>query len=225
MSKIFSSGTKLVSGALDGEVEDYVVKIFQPDPGDIRFTNIVWRVGETVKVEWVSVSNIEYLLEHDLQENSQKVGQQLRSALEGLAEEHEVIGEVRGKGLMIGVELVEAGTTTPNAGAAGQIMESTREAGLLIGKGGLHGNALRIAPPLSLTEEEATRRMSSQKDDAFRAKFAHVVITNSGDRHKLARQVARLWHTRVAPTRFVAVSILVAAVVAGGALLVMRRRR
>jgi len=50
-------------GALDGEVEDYTVDICQPDPGTIRFTNIVWQVGDTVRVEWVSVTNIEYLLE------------------------------------------------------------------------------------------------------------------------------------------------------------------
>ncbi len=56
---------------------------------------------------------------------------------------------------MIGVELVKGGTKEPNAAAATAIMESSREAGLLIGKGGLYGNALRIAPPLTLTEEEA----------------------------------------------------------------------
>jgi 4-aminobutyrate aminotransferase len=56
---------------------------------------------------------------------------------------------------MIGVELVEPGTKTPNPAAASKIMEKTRERGLLVGKGGLHGNALRIAPPLSLTQEEA----------------------------------------------------------------------
>ena len=101
-------------------------------------------------------ANIEYLLSEDLQTNSQKVGQQLRSAIEDLGETEEMIGEVRGKGLMIGVELVEPGTKNPNAKAAKAIMESAREQGLLIGSGGLHGNALRIAPPLSLTEEEAT---------------------------------------------------------------------
>jgi 4-aminobutyrate aminotransferase len=55
---------------------------------------------------------------------------------------------------MIGVELVVPGGLEPNPGAAGRIMEAARERGLLIGKGGLHGNALRIAPALTLTEEE-----------------------------------------------------------------------
>jgi 4-aminobutyrate aminotransferase len=103
-----------------------------------------------------ALANLEFLLEADLQTNAQKVGQQLRSALEDLGDRVGIVGEVRGKGLMIGVELVEPGTKTPNAAAASQIMERAREGGLLIGKGGLYGNGLRIAPPLSLTEDEAT---------------------------------------------------------------------
>jgi len=101
-------------------------------------------------------ANIEYLLEQDLQTNSQKVGQQLKSAIEDLGETEEIIGEVRGKGLMIAVELVEPGSKTPNVAATKAIMERARQDGLLLGSGGMHGNALRIAPPLSLTEEEAT---------------------------------------------------------------------
>jgi 4-aminobutyrate aminotransferase len=100
-------------------------------------------------------ANIEYLLEQDLQTNAQKVGQHLRSAIEDLGERQEIIGEVRGKGLMIGVELVEPGTKNPSKAATKAIMESAREQGLLIGAGGLSGNVLRIAPPLSLTEAEA----------------------------------------------------------------------
>ncbi len=100
-------------------------------------------------------ANIEFMLEEDLQTNSQKVGQQLKSAIEDLGETEEIIGEVRGKGLMIGVELVEKGTREPNTAAAAAIMESSREQGLLLGKGGLYGNCLRVAPPLSITEGEA----------------------------------------------------------------------
>ncbi|MDJ0792196.1 MAG: aspartate aminotransferase family protein [Acidimicrobiia bacterium] len=102
-----------------------------------------------------ALANIEYLIEHDLQTNTQKVGQQLRSRIDHLADEFEIIGEVRGKGLMIGIELVHPGGTSPNVGAAAQIMEEAKSGGLLLGKGGLYGNSLRIAPPLSLTEEEA----------------------------------------------------------------------
>jgi 4-aminobutyrate aminotransferase len=71
-----------------------------------------------------------------------------------LSEELEIVGEVRGKGLMIGVELVRPdGSPAPETASA--VLEAAREEGLLIGKGGLYGNSLRLAPALSITEEEA----------------------------------------------------------------------
>ena len=60
-----------------------------------------------------ALANLDYLITHDLQENAHKVGQQLRNDLDRLATEVPEIGEVRGKGLMLGVELVEAGSKTP----------------------------------------------------------------------------------------------------------------
>jgi 4-aminobutyrate aminotransferase len=56
---------------------------------------------------------------------------------------------------MIGVELVEPGTNRPDSHGAAEVMEQARKRGLLVGKGGMYGNVLRIAPPLSLTEAEA----------------------------------------------------------------------
>lgn len=101
-----------------------------------------------------ALANLDYLLDHDLQSNAHKVGNHLMQSLIPLGEGLESIGEVRGKGLMIGIELVNAdGSPAPEKASAA--LEATREEGLLIGKGGLYGNSLRIAPPLSLTEEEA----------------------------------------------------------------------
>jgi 4-aminobutyrate aminotransferase len=102
-----------------------------------------------------ALATLDYVERHDVQTNAYKVGNRLRTGLDHLAEEHAIVGEVRGKGLMIGVELVLPGGIEPNAAAASSILEAARERGLLIGKGGLHGNALRIAPPLTLTETEA----------------------------------------------------------------------
>ncbi|MEA2000788.1 MAG: aspartate aminotransferase family protein, partial [Actinomycetota bacterium] len=98
-----------------------------------------------------ALANLEYLLDHDLQTNSYKVGRQLRSDLERLQDEVPNIGDVRGKGLMIGVEFVQPGGSEPDAPAAARVLEEARAGGLLIGKGGLHGNVLRVAPPLSIT--------------------------------------------------------------------------
>jgi 4-aminobutyrate aminotransferase len=102
-----------------------------------------------------ALANLEYVLENDLQTNAYKVGNHLRSRFDGLAERSEIIGEVRGKGLMLGIELVRPGTREPNPPAAAAVMEQARAEGLLIGKGGMYGNVLRIAPALTLTEEEA----------------------------------------------------------------------
>ena len=71
------------------------------------------------------------------------------------AAEQPIVGEVRGKGLMVGVECVEPHTHRPAPGVAAQIMEAARRGGVLVGKGGLYGNVLRIAPPLSITDDEA----------------------------------------------------------------------
>jgi len=101
-----------------------------------------------------ALANIEYVLKNDLQTNSLKVGNRLMQELVPLTEELAVIGEVRGKGLMIGIELVGPdGEPAPEKAAAA--LEATRAEGLLIGKGGLYGNGIRIAPPLSITEKEA----------------------------------------------------------------------
>ena len=96
---------------------------------------------------------LDYIDDHDLQANCKARGDQLMRGLR--AANSPFVGEVRGKGLMIGVELIEPGTTTPNTAAAKQMLEETKKRGLLIGKGGLHKNVLRIGPPMTLTEAEA----------------------------------------------------------------------
>jgi 4-aminobutyrate aminotransferase len=102
-----------------------------------------------------ALANLEYVIEHDLQTNASKVGRHLKNRIDGLAERSDLVGEVRGKGLMLGVELIKPGSKTPNAPAAAAVMEAAKREGLLIGKGGVYGNVLRIAPPLTLTEAEA----------------------------------------------------------------------
>jgi 4-aminobutyrate aminotransferase len=82
------------------------------------------------------------------------VGNQLKDGLHHLADDVPEIAEVRGRGLMIGVEFAK-GDGTPDPGLTAGVMEAAKAEGLLIGKGGLYGNTLRIAPPLSVTEEEA----------------------------------------------------------------------
>jgi 4-aminobutyrate aminotransferase len=107
-----------------------------------------------------ALANLGYLLENDLQTNAYKVGQRLKSGLVDIQSRNPAIGDVRGKGLMLGVEFVHPGGKTPDAALTAAVMEEAKSAGLLIGKGGLHGNTLRIAPPLSVTEAEADEGLS-----------------------------------------------------------------
>ena len=78
-----------------------------------------------------------------------------------------IIGDVRGKGLMVGVELVVDETSndrTPNVVAVDQIMEETKKRGLLIGRGGLYGNTLRIAPALNIGSDEIKEALTILKE-------------------------------------------------------------
>ncbi|WP_327373371.1 aspartate aminotransferase family protein [Streptomyces sp. NBC_01216] len=102
------------------------------------------------------LANLGYLLEHDLQGNARRVGGLLLERLRGAAAGVDAVREVRGRGLMIGIELTRPGTDEADPAAAGAVLEAARGAGLLIGKGGGHNTScLRVAPPLSLTVAEA----------------------------------------------------------------------
>jgi len=80
----------------------------------------------------------------------------LRGSVLELQEKHSIIGEVRGMGLMLGIELVQdRKTKAPATTETAQIMEASRENRILLGKGGLYGNVLRISPALNVTREDA----------------------------------------------------------------------
>lgn len=101
------------------------------------------------------LANLEVLLRDDLQGNARRMGERMLAALKPL-EKLDVVGEVRGKGLMLAVETVQAADGyTPDPAAATAVLEGCRARGVLVGKGGLYGNVLRIAPPLSITADEA----------------------------------------------------------------------
>jgi 4-aminobutyrate aminotransferase len=93
-------------------------------------------------------ATLDYILDHDLQANAAKVGERIIAGLRATAEELDTVTEVRGKGLMFAIEM-----TGPEL--AVRVLEEARARGLLIGKGGLYGDTLRMAPPLNLTEDEA----------------------------------------------------------------------
>jgi alanine-glyoxylate transaminase/(R)-3-amino-2-methylpropionate-pyruvate transaminase len=99
---------------------------------------------------------LEVIDEDGIQANAARIGARLKAGFEDLARRHDLIGDVRGLGLMLGIELVkDHATKAPAKEECARVFERCRELGLLIGKGGLHGNVLRIKPPMCLTAADA----------------------------------------------------------------------
>ncbi|XP_048571825.1 alanine--glyoxylate aminotransferase 2 homolog 1, mitochondrial-like [Triticum urartu] len=84
------------------------------------------------------------------------VGAHLVERLKSLQQKHEIIGDVRGRGLMLGVELVTDRTEkTPAKAETAVLFEKLKDLGVLVGKGGLHGNVFRIKPPMCFSKDDA----------------------------------------------------------------------
>lgn len=102
------------------------------------------------------LATLEVIDNENIQQNAKRVGDHLKHRLLELQERHALIGDVRGMGLMLGVELVrDRKTKEPANTEAADVMEKAKERGLIIGKGGLFGNTLRIKPPMCLNKDDA----------------------------------------------------------------------
>ena len=114
-------------------------------------------------------ATIEVIEEDRLMDNADTVGSYYRQGLESLQQKHELIGDVRGMGLMQALELVKnRNSKEPAPQETTQFMEECRKRGLLVGKGGLYGNVIRTSPPLNIAKsdvDDAIKRM----DEAFTA--------------------------------------------------------
>jgi 4-aminobutyrate aminotransferase/(S)-3-amino-2-methylpropionate transaminase len=99
------------------------------------------------------LASIETMRAEDLAGAARRIEQTMRVRLEALAGKFDVIGDVRGRGAMLAVELVEPGTTTPNAALTGQIAAACHQQGLITLTAGTFGNVLRFLPPLVIGED------------------------------------------------------------------------
>ena len=101
------------------------------------------------------LATLDVLLEDHYQARAKEVGAYLRAGLCKLAERHALIDDVRGAGLMLGVELVTDRTTkAPATAETAAVFERCKDLGVLLGKGGLYGNVLRIKPPMCITKDD-----------------------------------------------------------------------
>jgi 4-aminobutyrate aminotransferase/(S)-3-amino-2-methylpropionate transaminase len=104
-----------------------------------------------------ALANILFIEEEDLPSRATETGQYAMQKLKTLQEQNPIIGEVRGLGLMIGVELVRDEKLTPASAEAEAIRDSLLKQGVLVGVGGVYGNVVRFQPPLIITKEQIDR--------------------------------------------------------------------
>jgi 4-aminobutyrate aminotransferase-like enzyme/Ser/Thr protein kinase RdoA (MazF antagonist) len=111
--------------------------------------------GNTVACA-VGLAVLDVLEREGLQENARRVGEYLRQGLRALAERHTRIGDVRGTGLIVGVELVrDRETLEPASSETHAVINRMRELGVLVGRAGQQGNVIKIRPPLVFSEPDA----------------------------------------------------------------------
>jgi 4-aminobutyrate aminotransferase-like enzyme len=116
-----------------------------------------------------ALANINFMEKENLPARATETGNYAMTKLRALQKQHPLIGEVRGLGLMIGVELVKDEKLTPAATEAEAIRDALLRNGVLVGVGGIYGNVIRFQPPLIIT-----RQQIDQAIDAFAAALQEV---------------------------------------------------
>ncbi len=106
-----------------------------------------------------TLATIEYMEAHDLPRNCAVQGARMAEKLGEFAAEFPIIGEARGMGLMQALEIVQPGGIEPDAARTGAFVDTCKDMGLLLGKGGLYGNVVRIAPHLNVAAEDVDSAM------------------------------------------------------------------
>jgi len=106
-----------------------------------------------------TLATIEYMEAHDVPSNCAVQGARMAEKLGEFAAEFPIIGEARGMGLMQALEIVKAGGIEPDAARTAAFVDTCKDMGLLLGKGGLYGNVVRIAPHLNVAAEDMDAAM------------------------------------------------------------------
>jgi 4-aminobutyrate aminotransferase len=108
-----------------------------------------------------SLANINFMERVNLWGHAAEVGAYAMAKFRELQKDNPIIGDVRGKGLMIGIELVKDEKLTPAAAEADAMKEALLRLGILIGVGGTHGNVLRFQPPLVITQQQVDQAVKA----------------------------------------------------------------
>jgi alanine-glyoxylate transaminase/(R)-3-amino-2-methylpropionate-pyruvate transaminase len=127
-------------------------KIAQSLVGKVHFNTF----GGNPVVSAVGKAVLEVIERENLQAHALKLGNHLQAGLAKLKDKHKIIGDIRGRGLMLGIEMVkDRATKAPATAECAKVLEIARDFGLLIGKGGLWGQTIRFAPPMCITQSDA----------------------------------------------------------------------
>lgn len=120
---------------------------------------------------------LDYIDEHNLMINAAEMGAYLRAKLDELAHKFDLIGDVRGMGLLQAIELVEdRESKTPATAAANAMLEAARENRILLGKGGISGNVLRISPPMNIDKSDVDT-FTERLEASFKTVTADRMVT------------------------------------------------
>ncbi|MEW6753904.1 MAG: aspartate aminotransferase family protein [Candidatus Latescibacterota bacterium] len=141
-------GSGMPASALAGESRIFACM----NPGEMSSTT-----GGNPLASAASLAVLDVMEAEKLADNALKVGAYMKERFLVLKRKHEVLGDVRGRGLVMGLEFVtDKASRTPSPETTLKVMLNGARRGLLLGRVGLHGNVVRIAPPLTITEEEAS---------------------------------------------------------------------
>jgi 4-aminobutyrate aminotransferase len=154
------------------------VTIARPEIADAMKGVTISTFGGNPVVTTAAKAVLDYIEERNLLKNTEDVGAYMRGKLLDLKDKYQLIGDVRGMGLLLAVELVEdRRTKTPATAATLAMMEATRENRIMVGRGGLYGNVLRCSPPMNISKadvDEFTLRL-----DAAFAKVEATMLTGT----------------------------------------------
>ena len=129
--------------------------IARPEIADVWESKTISTFGGNPIAMAAAIATHDVMVRENVPQRSTERGAQLRAGLEALMDKHEWIGEVRGLGLMLGMEIVtDPVSKTPDPALAGKFLEATREQGLLIGLSGLHGQVVRLAPSMLVSADQ-----------------------------------------------------------------------
>ena len=131
------------------------VTIARPEIADAMKGVTISTFGGNPVVTTAAKAVIDYIEEQNLLQNTEEVGGYLRGKLIDLKDKHPLIGDVRGMGLLQAIELVEdRKSKTPATAATLQVMEAARENRIMVGRGGLYGNVVRLSPPMNISRTD-----------------------------------------------------------------------